>query len=47
MLQVVNDPGTWGPAKTFALAAQQAGVDLSDPDAVGAFVERYNEGLAA
>jgi hypothetical protein len=45
MLEVVNDPDTWGPAKTFAMAAQQAGVDLSDPDAVGAFVERHNEGL--
>ena len=47
MMQAVNDPEAWGPAKTFALAAQQAGVDLSDPDAVGAFVEHYNEGLAA
>ncbi len=45
MLEVVNDPEAWGPAKTFAVAAQQAGVDLSDPDAVGAFVERQNEGL--
>jgi hypothetical protein len=45
MLEVVNDPDTWGPAKTFAMAAQRAGVDLSDPDAVGAFVERHNEGL--
>jgi hypothetical protein len=45
MLEVVNDPEAWGPAKTFAMAAQQAGVDLSDPDAVGAFVERHNEGL--
>jgi hypothetical protein len=47
MLQVVNDPGAWGPAKAFSLAAQQAGVDLSDADAVGAFVKRHNEGLAA
>jgi len=44
MLDLVNDPEAWGPAKTFAIAAQQAGVDLSDPDAVGAFVEAYNEG---
>jgi len=27
------------------MTAQQAGVDLSDPDAVGAFVEGHNEGL--
>jgi hypothetical protein len=45
MLEVVNDPETWGPAKTFAMAGHRAGVDLSDPDAVGAFVERHNEGL--
>jgi hypothetical protein len=43
MLEVVNDPETWGLAKTFAMAAQQAGVNLSDPDAAGAFVERHNE----
>jgi hypothetical protein len=29
------------------VAAQAAGVDLSDPAAVGEFVERYNDGLAA
>ena len=45
MLEIVNDPEVWGPAKTFAMAAQQAGVDLSDPDAVDAFVERHNAGL--
>jgi hypothetical protein len=47
MLDAVNDPAAWGPAKMFAIAAQEAGVDLSDPDAIGEFVERYNEGLAA
>jgi hypothetical protein len=47
MLDAVNDPDAWGPAKTLALAAQQAGVDLSDPSALGEFVERYNENLAA
>jgi hypothetical protein len=45
MLEVVNDSEAWGPAKAFAMAAQQAGVDLSDPDALGAFVERHNEEL--
>ncbi len=45
MLEIVNDPEVWRPAKTFAMAAQQAGVDLSDPDAVDAFVERHNAGL--
>jgi hypothetical protein len=47
MLEAVNDPDTWGPAKTFAVAAQAAGVDLTDPNALNAFVEKYNEGLAA
>ena len=47
MLDAATDPEAWGPAKAFAVAAQQAGVDLSDPDAVGKFVERYNDGLAA
>jgi hypothetical protein len=47
MLESLDDSEAWGPAKAFALAAQAAGVDLSDPDAVEAFVERYNDGLAA
>jgi hypothetical protein len=47
MLDATSDPEAWGPAKAFAVAAQQAGVDLSDPDAVGQFVEQYNSGLAA
>jgi len=47
MLRAVNDPDAWGPAKTFAVAAQAAGVDLTDPDALNAFVEKFNKGLAA
>jgi len=47
MLDVVNDPESWEPAKTFAAAAQEAGVDISDPEAVSEFIERYNDGLAA
>ncbi len=47
MLEAAGDHEAWGPAKTFAVAAQQAGVDLSDPDAVGEFIEQYNDGLAA
>jgi hypothetical protein len=43
MLDLVNDPETWGPAKAFAMDAQRAGVDLSDPDALATFVERHNE----
>ena len=47
MLEAVNDPDAWGPAKRFAVAAQAAGVDLTDPDALKAFVTKYNEDLAA
>jgi len=47
MLEAATDPAAWGPAKTFAVAAQQACVDLSDPDAVAKFIEQYNDGLAA
>jgi hypothetical protein len=47
MLESINDPDAWGPAKTFAVTAQAAGVDLTDPDALHAFIEKYNQGLAA
>ena len=47
MLDAVNDPEAWGPAKTFASAALEAGVDLTDHDEVQRFIERYNDGLAA
>ena len=47
MLETVADPAAWGPAKTVAVAAQQAHVDLSDPDAVGKFIKQYNNGMAA
>jgi hypothetical protein len=45
MLGAIDDPEAWGPAKAFAVAAQRAGVDLSDPTAVEEFVERYNQYL--
>jgi hypothetical protein len=47
MVDAVNDPEAWGPAKIFASAALEAGVDLTDPDEVERFIERYNDGLAA
>ncbi|MDX6661512.1 MAG: hypothetical protein QOJ55_2334 [Solirubrobacteraceae bacterium] len=47
MLDAVSDPEAWGPAKTFASAALEAGVDLTDRDEVERFIERYNDGLAA
>lgn len=47
MLAAVNDPEAWGPAKAFAVAAVEAGVDLTDEAAVERFIQRYNDGLAA
>jgi hypothetical protein len=47
MLDAVTDPQAWGPAKTFAVAALEAGVDLTDEAEVERFIERYNDGLAA
>lgn len=47
MLHAVSDPGAWGPAKMFASAALDAGVDLTDHDEIERFIERYNDGLAA
>jgi hypothetical protein len=47
LLDSIDDPEVWGPAKAFASAAMEAGVDLTDGDAVERFIRRYNEGLAA
>jgi hypothetical protein len=45
--QPIGDPQAWGSAKTFAVAAREAGVDLTDSDQVKRFIHRYNDGLAA
>ena len=47
MLDAVDDPEAWGPAKSFAAAALAAGVDLTDAAEVERFIQRYNDGLAA
>jgi hypothetical protein len=47
MLDAVTDPQAWSPAKSFAVAALQAGVDLTDEVEVERFIQRYNDGLAA
>jgi hypothetical protein len=47
MLDAVDDPDAWAPAKAFAVAAQSAGVDLSDPAALDEFVCQYNEQIQA
>jgi hypothetical protein len=38
-----QDTGNWGPAKAFMMAAQQAGVDVSDQHALNQFMEEYNQ----
>ena len=47
MLAAIEDPGAWGPAKTIAVAALEAGVDLTDETEVARFIQRFNDGLAA
>ncbi len=47
MLEVAVDPEAWGPAKAFAAAALEAGVDLTDRAAVDRFIRAYNEEIAA
>ena len=47
MLDAVGDPDAWGPAKAFAVAALEAGVDLTDDADIERFMQRYNDGLAA
>jgi hypothetical protein len=42
MLDAVGDPRARGPAKVFAAAAREAGIDLTDGDAVERFIRRYN-----
>lgn len=45
LLEAVLDEDRWDPAKEFAMAAQEAGIDLGDEAQVQAFVERYNAEL--
>jgi hypothetical protein len=47
MLEAVRDPEAWGPAKALAVAALDAGVDLTDRDQVEKFIQDYNDGIAA
>ena len=47
MLESAHDADSWGPAKALVMAAKEAGVDMTDPDAIGEFIEQMNEGLTA
>lgn len=44
MLKYSNDSANWGPAKQFAMAAMQSGVDLEDKLAMNKFMAAYNVG---
>ena len=37
-----KDRSNWGPAKHFVMAAQDAGVDISEPGALEAFMLQFN-----
>lgn len=43
MLARARDPAAGDPAKQFLAAAQEAGIDLTDEDALAAFVAGWNE----
>lgn len=43
MLRGVEDPGAWGPAKTFAMEAKRDGVDIMDEGAIVEYIERRNQ----
>jgi hypothetical protein len=47
MLALVRDESAWGPGKALAMAAHDAGVDMSDQAALDAFIDEYNSRLAA
>jgi hypothetical protein len=47
MLGAATDRETWGAGKTLAMAALEAGVDLTDGEQLRRFIDRYNRGLAA
>ena len=42
ILTASQDRRSWGPAKAFAMAAEEAGVDLRDEDAINQFMAEYN-----
>ena len=41
MLETVGDPDAWGPAKVFFTAATEAGIDLTDREALERFIQLY------
>ena len=46
-LSAATDPGRFGPAKSFVMAMEAAGVDFEDEAAVKKYMEEYNRSLGA
>ena len=42
MVRDSEDPASFGPAKQFMAAAEAAGIDLADQDALNTFVAGWN-----
>jgi hypothetical protein len=44
---IADDRRNWGIAKTLAMDAETAGVDITDPKKLKAYIDEYNAGLDA
>ena len=42
MMDLARDPSSWGPAKMMAMTIIEHGIDVTDPEAVEAFVDDVN-----
>jgi hypothetical protein len=47
IVTAAEDPRCWGPAKSFAMKAMEAGVDMCDRAAVYKFMAKYNQQMFA
>ena len=47
MIKAAADPSNWGSAKTFVMSAINAGVDLSNEDALDKYMKQYNQQIFA
>ena len=43
LVKSASDPGSWGPAKSFVMAAQDSGVDITNQDEMHRFMALYNQ----
>lgn len=42
MIKLADDPKNWGPAKSLAMGAIQAGINMEDPGAIDRYVQMVN-----